>query len=101
MHTERYLHFSSHHVAAVRILFDSVTLRKENLREEEHLTTTFKQFINSFIKLSGILTIYRDPLLYRNVIIQPAKLINCYYVSLPQFGHLNSTILSSAITLGV
>ena len=51
-HTDRYLHFNSHHPvsakrAAVRSLFDrarNVTLRKENLqKEEEHLTATFKQ----------------------------------------------------------
>ena len=50
-HTDRYLHFSPHHPAsakraAVRSLFyraRNVTLRKENLREEENLTTTFKQ----------------------------------------------------------
>ena len=51
MHTDRYLHFNSHHPvsakkAAVRSLFDrarNVTLRKENLQEEEHLTAIFKQ----------------------------------------------------------
>ena len=51
-HTDRYLHFNSHHPtsakrAAVRSLFDrarNITLRKEDLRkEEEHLTTTFRQ----------------------------------------------------------
>ena len=53
-HTDRYmyLHFNSHHPvstkrAAVRSLFDrarNVTLWKENLqKEEEHLTSTFKQ----------------------------------------------------------
>ena len=51
-HTDRYLHFNSHHPlsakrAAVRSLFDrarNITLQKEDLRkEEEHLTTTFKQ----------------------------------------------------------
>ena len=48
-HTDRYLHFNSHHPlsakrAAVRSLFDrarNITLQKEDLRkEEEHLTTT-------------------------------------------------------------
>ena len=50
-HTDRYLHFNSHHPAsakraAVRSLFDrarNITLRKEDLWKEEHLTTTFRQ----------------------------------------------------------
>ena len=50
-HTDKYLHFNSHHPAsakraAVRSLFDrarNITLRKEDLRKEEHLTTTFRQ----------------------------------------------------------
>ncbi len=51
-HTDRYLHFNSHHPvsakrSAVRSLFDrarNITLQKKDLqREEEHLTATFKQ----------------------------------------------------------
>ena len=71
-HTDRYLHFSSHHPAsakraAVRSLFDrarNVTLRKENLREEEdHLTTTFKQ--NGY-PLGPYPSSVPSPLPYRN-----------------------------------
>ena len=50
-HMNRYLHFNSHHPAsakraAIRSLFDrarNITLRKEDLRKEEHFTTTFRQ----------------------------------------------------------
>ena len=50
-HTDRYLHFNSHHPAsakraAIRSLFDrtrNITLWKEDLRKEEHLTITFRQ----------------------------------------------------------
>ena len=67
--TDRYLHFSSHHpvsakTAAVRSPFDrvrNVTLQKENLREEENFTTTFKQ--NGYPPYPSSVP---SPLLYRN-----------------------------------
>ena len=50
-HTDRYLHFNSHHPAsakraAIRSLFNwarNITLWKEDLRKEEHLTAAFRQ----------------------------------------------------------
>ena len=70
-HIDRYLHFSFHHPAsakraAVKSFFDrarNITLRKENLLEEEQLTTTFKRngYPLPFIcAISSSMHIYRN-----------------------------------------
>ena len=74
-HTDRYLQFNSHHPvsakrAAVRSLFDrarNITLQKEDLQKEDHLTATFKQngyplpFIRSISSMQKPSTPPEDP----------------------------------------